>query len=70
MPGLSGADLARLLLKIRPELPVIVATGYSTTINPEKAKAIGIRELLLKPNTTQSLSAAIRRAIGAHGENN
>jgi DNA-binding NarL/FixJ family response regulator len=60
--GLSGADLARLLLKIRPELPVILATGYSTTINPEKAKAIGIRELLLKPNTTQSLSAAIRRA--------
>ena len=69
MPGLSGADLARLLLKIRPELPVILATGYSTTINPEKAKAIGIRELLLKPNTTQSLSAAIRRAIGPH-ENN
>jgi CheY-like chemotaxis protein len=45
MPDLSGADLATLLLKIRPELPVILATGYSTTINSEKAKAIGIRSL-------------------------
>jgi signal transduction histidine kinase/ActR/RegA family two-component response regulator len=70
MPSLSGADLARLMLEIRPELPVILATGYSTTINPEKAQAIGIRELLFKPNTTQSLSAAIRRALGARGENN
>jgi CheY-like chemotaxis protein len=70
MPSLSGADLARLMLEIRPELPVILATGYSNTINPEKAQAIGIRELLLKPNTTQSLSAAIRRALGAQGQNN
>ena len=70
MPSLSGADLARLMLEIRPELPVILATGYSNTINPEKAQAIGIRELLLKPNTTLSLSAAIRRALGSRGENN
>lgn len=70
MPSLSGADLARLLLEIRPELPVILATGYSTTINPERAKAIGIRELLLKPNTTQTLGEAIRRALGAKGEVN
>jgi PAS domain S-box-containing protein len=67
MPSLSGADLAKLILEIRPNLPVILATGYSTTINPEKAKAIGIRELLLKPNTTQSMSEAIRRALGANG---
>jgi CheY-like chemotaxis protein len=68
MPGLSGAELARLLLEIRPELPVILATGYSTTINPERAKAIGIRELLLKPNTTQSLGEAIRRALCPNGK--
>lgn len=67
MPSLSGADLARLMLEIRPDLPVILATGYSTTINPERAGAIGIRELLQKPNTTQSLSEAIRRVLGPNG---
>jgi signal transduction histidine kinase/ActR/RegA family two-component response regulator len=68
MPSLSGAELAKLVLRIRPELPVILATGYSTTINPEIAHAIGIRELLLKPNTAQSLSDAIRRALGGKEE--
>ena len=47
---LKCAELAKLILKIRPELPVVLATGYSTTINPDKAKSIGIREMLLKPN--------------------
>jgi PAS domain S-box-containing protein len=64
MPNMSGVDLAKALIEIRPELPVILATGYSTAINPEKAQALGIRELLLKPNTAQSLGEAIRRALG------
>jgi len=70
MPNLSGAELAKLLLKIRPELPVILATGYSTTINAEKANAIGIREMLLKPNTTQAMGDAIRRALGRNEKEN
>jgi PAS domain S-box-containing protein len=68
MPNMSGVDLAKALLEIRPELPVILATGYSTAINPEKAHALGIRELLLKPNTAQSLGEAIRRALGQNGK--
>jgi len=68
MPNLSGAELAKLILKIRPELPVILATGYSTTINPDKAKSIGIREMLLKPNTIQTLGDAIERALGRNGK--
>jgi signal transduction histidine kinase/ActR/RegA family two-component response regulator/HAMP domain-containing protein len=70
MPNLSGAELAKLMLKIRPELPVILATGYSTTINAEKANAIGIREMLLKPNTAQTMSEAVRRALGQNGKEN
>jgi PAS domain S-box-containing protein len=65
MPHMSGAEFAKVLLEIRPQLPVILATGYSTAINPEKAQAIGIREFLLKPNTAQSLGEAIHRALGA-----
>jgi PAS domain S-box-containing protein len=63
MPQMDGADLARALLQIRPTMPVILTTGYSTAMSLEKAKAIGIEELLLKPNTIQTLGDAIRRAL-------
>jgi PAS domain S-box-containing protein len=68
MPNMSGVELAKVLLEIRPELPVILATGYSTAINAEKAQAMGIREMLLKPSTAQSLAEAIRRALGTNGK--
>jgi CheY-like chemotaxis protein len=68
MPQMSGADLAQKLLAVRPDLPVILVTGYSTTINAEKAQAIGIREMLLKPSTMQALGEAIRRVLDASKE--
>lgn len=64
MPELNGTDLAKELLQIRPNLPVILLTGYSFAINAEKAKAIGIRELLAKPTRMLELGEAIGRALG------
>jgi CheY-like chemotaxis protein len=64
MPYLSGADLATALLETRLALPVILVTGYSSEINREKAKAIGIGEFLTKPNTMQALGETIRRVLG------
>ena len=69
MPHMSGVEFAKVLLGIRPELPVILATGYSSAINPEKAQAIGIREFLFKPNTAQSLGEAIQRALSVSRKN-
>jgi len=63
MPHMSGTELAQRLLEIRPELPVIMATGFTTGLNPEKAHALGIREFLFKPTTVQSLTEAIQRAL-------
>jgi CheY-like chemotaxis protein len=68
MPHMSGVEFAKVLLEIRPELPVILATGYSTAINPEKAHAIGIREFLFKPNTAQALGEAIQRSLSVSKE--
>jgi CheY-like chemotaxis protein len=65
MPHMSGVDLAKVLLEIRPRMPIILATGYSTAINAEKARALGIQEFLLKPHTAQSLGEAIRRGLAA-----
>lgn len=49
MPYLSGAELAVAMFARRPELPVILVTGYSETINADEAKRLGIRCYLNKP---------------------
>ena len=64
MPGLTGADLAREVLAVRPDLPVLMLTGFSETISRERAKALGIREFLLKPVLRRDLAAAIETALG------
>ncbi len=47
MPQMTGEELARELLAIRANLPIILCTGYSEKITPEKALQIGIRDFLL-----------------------
>ncbi len=64
MPKMTGAELAEELLHIRPDIPVILSTGFSETISEQEAKAMGVSELLMKPATTKDLDAAIRKAIG------
>ncbi len=63
MPGLTGAALSRHILAIRPELPIIMATGYSETINAEQAEEIGIRELLMKPLDLHDFERVIIRNL-------
>ena len=66
MPNLTGAELARQLMKIRPDVPVILCTGFSDTVNEQQAKAIGIREYVMKPIVTSDLVRAIERALRSH----
>ena len=63
MPHLCGADLAKRLLTIRPDLPIVMITGFSETVTPELARELGVREFLYKPVHTPELVAAIRRAL-------
>ncbi|HSM93147.1 MAG TPA: PAS domain S-box protein [Anaeromyxobacteraceae bacterium] len=63
MPRLSGADLARELLRRRPGARVILCTGYSDRVDEERARAIGLRALLAKPIDRETLAAAVRRAL-------
>jgi len=65
MPQMSGGELAGELLKIRPGLPIIICTGYSETLTPEKARALGIRDLITKPINPQQLAEAVRRELDA-----
>jgi len=63
MPEMTGVDLARKLLKVRSDIPIILCTGYTDGISPDKAKKIGIREFLLKPQGKRGLGLAIRRVL-------
>jgi PAS domain S-box-containing protein len=63
MPNLSGADLARETLTLRPDLPIILCTGYSETIDEEHALAMGVRAFMLKPFSARDIAVAIRRVL-------
>jgi len=63
MPGITGDILAVKLLNIRPDLPIIVCTGFSEQINQESAKKMGICALLKKPVLTSDLAHAVRGAL-------
>lgn len=63
MPKLTGEQLARAVLDMRPGIPVILCTGYSAVINEEKARKIGIRAFLMKPFNHQDLAESVRHAL-------
>ena len=64
MPNMTGMQLARKLLHIRSDLPLVLMTGFSEMVTRETAKKMGIREYIMKPMVTLDLGKAIRRALG------
>jgi signal transduction histidine kinase/ActR/RegA family two-component response regulator len=63
MPELTGEGLAKQMLAIRPSIPIILCTGFSHTINEEKALSMGIRVFLRKPYRIQDIAEAIQAAF-------
>jgi PAS domain S-box-containing protein len=63
MPEMTGETLARELLRLRPTLPIILCTGFSHTASEEKAKALGIRALLMKPVSRHDLCLTVQRLL-------
>ncbi len=71
MPRLSGEELAREILRIRPDMPVILCTGFSKRMSEERAGELGIRAFVMKPFTYEALTATIRRVMEeGRGEKN
>jgi YesN/AraC family two-component response regulator len=64
MPNMTGLDLARRMLQIRPDMPIILCTGYSNLVDANKAKSLGIKEFALKPLTKGMVAKLIRKALG------
>ena len=63
MPEMSGADLATELLKIRPDIPIILCSGYSATVSEKDAKGIGIRKFCHKPIDMKQLAIVARTVL-------
>jgi PAS domain S-box-containing protein len=63
MPQMTGDKLAGELMKIRPDIPVVLCTGYSQRMTEKKARNIGIREFAMKPLVIQQLANIIRKVL-------
>ena len=69
MPHMTGEQLSRELLRMNADLPIILATGYSETLTPEKAYTLGIRQYLKKPVKIRHLVQHIQRLLNSSTEN-
>jgi CheY-like chemotaxis protein len=63
MPGVTGVQLSKRILEVRPDIPIVLCTGYSDHVSPEASSQIGIRQFLMKPSTRQELAQTIRNIL-------
>lgn len=64
MPGMSGDKLASELIKIRPDLPVILCSEFSRDMSKDRAEAAGIKAFVSKPILKDNLAAVIQQVLG------
>jgi PAS domain S-box-containing protein len=70
MPSMSGIEFAAHILSLRPEVPVVMTSGYVRAKDRESVMKTGVRDLLLKPNTVEELGDVLHRLMlqsRAHG---
>ncbi len=68
MPEITGDRLAKKIIEIRPDMPIIVCTGFSERINRETAVDMGISGLLMKPIKKSKMAQKVRHVLDAAGK--
>jgi two-component system, cell cycle sensor histidine kinase and response regulator CckA len=63
MPMMTGEDLGKKIMSIRPDIPVILCSGFNDLISPENARAEGFREFVRKPFSMREGAQMIRRVL-------
>jgi PAS domain S-box-containing protein len=63
MPSMSGIEFASQVLRLRPEVPVVMTSGYVRPKDRESVMKTGVRDLLLKPNTVEELGDVLHRLM-------
>ncbi|MDM8539909.1 response regulator [Desulfococcaceae bacterium HSG9] len=69
MPTMTGAVLAEVMIRIRPDIPIILCSGFSENMDDNKARAIGIREYVMKPIVRSELAQIIRKVLDEQPDN-
>jgi PAS domain S-box-containing protein len=70
MPAMTGATLVEELRHIRPDIPIILCTGFSHLMNAEKAEALGVDAFVMKPGVTRELAVAIKQVLEKRAQQN
>ncbi|MBU0908812.1 MAG: response regulator, partial [Proteobacteria bacterium] len=63
MPHLTGTELAKRVMQERADIPIILSTGFSDLMNEEQAKALGIRQYIMKPIVRKELAAVVHKVL-------
>ena len=63
MPGLLGTEVAGRVLRVRPDLPILLVTGYTATLTAATVKTLGIRALALKPLNLETLGRSVHEIL-------
>ena len=63
MPFMTGEDLGKEMMRIRPDIPVILCTGYSDMISSWRAEAMGFRGFIMKPFSVREGAELVRRVL-------
>lgn len=63
MPGLTGVNLARKILAIRQNMPIILCTGYTSIISKKQASDMGISAFVMKPMIKKDIALLIRKIL-------
>jgi two-component system cell cycle sensor histidine kinase/response regulator CckA len=63
MPNMTGEKLAQKVLEVRPDIPVILCTGYSEQITEQLARELGIRAFVMKPLVMRDIANTIREVL-------
>jgi len=66
MPHMTGYNLAKRILEIKPSANIILCTGYSDTVSPEKVETAGIKALVYKPISKKEIAQKIRGVLDKH----
>lgn len=63
MPGMSGIEFAQSVLAVRPGTLVVIATGHVQDKDVERARAVGVREIIQKPHSLEEMAQTVTRLL-------
>ena len=68
MPNLSGVELAKAILQIKPDMPIILCSGYSSVVTEKEALDNGIKKYAMKPMNITTLAQIVREVLDENGK--